>query len=418
MLCALAVLTPASVIAQEAATEKSLDPEVKQQVVSKVTDILTRAAYVPGVDFAKVGEYLETEKEKIDAAKSDEELQSAINSALAKFGMSHVVLTTPRMAEQRRTQQTVGVGITTQPDDEGHLVIIRTAKDASAEKAGIVPGDVVTAVDGKPVNGISGIPGPEGTTVTLTIRRADGKSKDFTLVRKPFSIKRPEELTWVSKDTARLAIYTFDFSYNSENVEKLMTEALRAQNLIIDLRDNGGGAVRNLEHLMGMLLPPDKPIGTFVSRSLVRQYQEATSDPSSDPVKVAAWTEDKIMPSLNRRVPRFKGNVVVLVNRFSGSASEIAAAALREGIGAKVVGSKSAGAVLVSVIVPATNGFMLQYPLMDYISAKGLRLEGNGVTPDVVAEEPKIRLPNTKDEALDKAKTVFTSWKTEASGLR
>lgn len=418
MLCALATLMPATVLAQEASPEKPLDPEIKQQVVSKVTDILTRAAYVPGVDFAKVGEFLESEKEKIDAAKTDEEFQSAINAALSKFGMSHVVLTTPRMAEQRRTQQTVGVGITTQPDDDGNLVIIRTAKDASAEKAGLLPGDVVTAVDGKPVNGISGIPGPEGTTVTLTVRRADGKSKDFPLVRKPFSIKRPEELTWVNKSTARLAIYTFDFSYNSENVEKLMTEALRAENLIIDLRDNGGGAVRNLEHLMGMLLPPDKPIGTFVSRSLVRQYQEATSDTSTDPIKVAAWTEDKIMPSLNRRVPRFKGNVVVLVNRFSGSASEIAAAALREGIGAKVVGSKSAGAVLVSVIVPATNGFMLQYPLMDYISAKGIRLEGNGVLPDVEAEEPKIRLPSAKDEALDKAKSVFASWKTTSSGTR
>lgn len=382
--------------------------DVKDQVVSKITDRIAKSAYVPGVDFTLWPKYLEEVKPKIDAAKDDTEFQRAINEALSKFGTSHIVLTTPQQADQRRTGSTVGVGITTQPtEDLNGLIIVRTVKDAPAERAGLVPGDTITAVDGNKVEGIKGIPGKEGTDVKLTVKHQDGKSEDYVLTRRPFSTVRPEELTWVDKDTAKLTIYTFDFTYDRDNVEKLMTEADKAKNLIIDLRDNGGGAVVNLEHLLGMLIADDKSIGTFVSRKLVTDFVDETKGDPKDLAAMAQWSKDKVKPRGNPRVPVYKGNLVVLVNAFSGSASEIAAAALKDEANATVVGTKSAGAVLVSVIVPVSNGFMLQYPLSDYVTVKGVRLEGTGVVPDVVAEEPKYRLPNTKDDAVAKAVQVF-----------
>jgi carboxyl-terminal processing protease len=395
-------------------SETAIKDETKTEVLERVTNLLTRSAFVPGIEFSKWPSFVEAEKEKIDAAKTEEDFQRAVNSALAKFGASHIVLTTPKMAEARRTNQTVGVGITTQPVDEG-LIIVRTVHDAPADKAGLRPGDVITSVDGKPVEGIKGIPGPEGTEVTLTVKRGDEKPKDYAIKRQKFSTIRPEELTWIDKDTAKLSVYTFDFSYDQDRVEGLMKDAQRARNLIVDLRDNGGGAVVNLEHLLGMLLPPDKPIGTFISKSLVRRYSAETGEDGKDLAKVAEWSDQKIKPRLNRRVPRFKGNLVVLVNRWSGSASEIAAAALRDNANAKVVGTKSAGAVLVSVIVPASNGFMLQYPLSDYVTVSGLRLEGNGVVPDIEVEDPKLRLPDAKDEVVAKAVQVFMA-KSKSNG--
>lgn len=384
------------------AQESPIKEETKAEVLARVDSLVTKSAFVPGIDFSKWTSLIEAEKEKLDAAKSDEEFQRVVNGALAKFGMSHIVLTTPKAAEIRRTGQTVGVGITTQPTDEG-LTIVRTVKGAPADLAGLRPGDVITLVDGKTVEGIKGIPGPEGTLVTLTIKRGEEKPKDYSIKREKFSTVRPEELNWIDKDTARLSIYTFDFTYDRDRVESLMKDAQKARNLILDLRDNGGGAVVNLEHLLGMLCPPDKPIGTFISKSLVRRYTEETGEDGKDLAKVAAWSDQKIKPRLNRRVPRYKGNLAVLVNRWSGSASEIAAAALRDNAGAKVVGTKSAGAVLVSVIVPASNGFMLQYPLSDYVTVSGLRLEGNGVAPDLEVEDPKLRLPDAKDPVVEKA---------------
>ena len=408
------LLTTAMAVAQ---SEPTIKDETKSEVLERVTRLLTRSAFVPGIDFSKWPSFVEADKEKIDAAKTDDDFQRAVNGALYKFGASHIVLSTPKAAETRRTGQSVGVGITTQQSEEG-LIVVRTVKDAPADKAGLRPGDVIVSVDGQPVEGIKGIPGAEGTTVVLTVKRGTDAPKDYSVKRAKFSTVRPEELTWLDKDTAKLNVYTFDFTYDAERVEKYMKEANRARNLILDLRDNGGGAVVNLEHLLGMLLPPDKPIGTFISKSLVNRYRLETGEDATDLAKVAEFSDSKITPRLNKRVPRYKGNLVVLVNRWSGSASEIAAAALRDVAGAQVVGTKSAGAVLVSVIVDASNGFRLQYPLSDYVTIKGQRLEGSGVAPDIEVADPKLRLPDTKDEVVEKAREQLAKAKSREIGSR
>jgi carboxyl-terminal processing protease len=377
-------------------------PAKKAQILDRISTILTKAAYVPGVDFAKWPTFLEENREAIDKANDDSEFQRAVNKALFEFGTSHIVMTTPKQSQQRMTNSTVGIGISSQQTEEG-LLIVRTVKGAAAESAGIVAGDIITAVDGQKVEGIRGIPGEEGTNVTVTVKRADGTVKDFVLTRKKFSTVRPEELIWDSPDTARLVVYTFDYSYSRKNVEALMTQAKGAKNLILDLRDNGGGAVVNLEHLLGLFMNPDQPIGTFISKEMVDDYIASTHGDSKDLAAIARWSTDKIRPDRNRRMAPYHGNVMVFVNGLSGSASEIAAAALQENVGAKIIGTKSAGAVLVSVIVDATNGFMLQYPLSDYITLRGKRLEGNGVTPDVLAEDPVVRLQTSKDACVEAA---------------
>ncbi|AIE83609.1 S41 family peptidase [Fimbriimonas ginsengisoli] len=401
---ALALLFVASASAQTVDNK----PEVKAQVIEKITGIIEKYAYVPGVDFAKWPQLLAEAKPKIDAAKDDTEFQRAVNEALAKFGTSHIVLATPKQSEVRRTGSTVGVGISTQLTDNGELLIVRTVPDAPAERAGLVPGDTITEADGKKVEGsIAGIIGKEGTDVVLTVRHADDKVEKYVLTRRPFSTVRPEELTWIDKDTAKISIYTFDFSYDRENVEDLMNKAHKAKNLILDLRDNGGGAVINLQHMLGMLIPDAKPFGTFVGRSLVDRYVKEAKGKPDDLAGMAKWSDRKVKPFPNANVPVYKGNLAVLVNGFSGSAAEIAAAALRDEANATIVGTKSAGAVLVSMIVNASNGFMIQYPLSDYITAKGLRLEGTGVVPDVEAKDPRFHLPNAKDEVVDKAVALF-----------
>ena len=88
---------------------------------------------------------------------------------------------------------------------------------------------------------------------------------------------------------------------------------------------------------------------------------------------------------------RFKGKVALLVNRGSASASEIAAAALQESKRAVVIGRKTAGAVLTSQFVSVGDGYSMQIPVGDYKTAKGVRLEGTGVTPEVEVLSPSSR---------------------------
>jgi carboxyl-terminal processing protease len=397
------VLALLSIAAFAGAQSAEVTPEVKRDVLDKVTYQLTKHAFVPGIDFSKWPSFLDENKDKIDSAKTEEEFQRAVNTTLMKFGASHIVMTTPKQAETRRTGSTVGIGVSSQTTEEG-LLIIRVVKGAPAETAGIVPGDIILQVDGKQVDGIKGIPGEEGTSVRLLVKKADGTSKEVKITRKKFSTVRKEELTWLDPETAKLAVYTFDLSYDRQNVETLMSQAKKSKNIILDLRDNGGGAVVNLEHLLGLFMNPEQAIGTFISRRTVNEYVAETSGKETDLEAIALWSsKNKVRPERNKSMQPYKGNVIVLINGNSGSASEIAAAALQENIGAKVVGTKSAGAVLVSVIVPAAQGYMIQYPLSDYVTIRGRRLEGNGVIPDVEAQDVAIRLPNAKDIALEAA---------------
>lgn len=395
----------AALVAAAPAQTVDKSPTAKAEVVAKMNEIIARSAFVPNVDFAKWPKMLEAQNAKIEAAKTDEEFARAINGALREFGFSHIVLATPKAAKTRTSGKIVGIGITSQQTDDG-IVVVRVVPKAPAAEAGLVSGDMIVEVDGKKPEGISGIAGEAGTKLVLKVKHTNGKTQDFRLTRREFSTVRPEELTWPTPDTAKLTVYTFDRSYSGDRVEELMKEAGRAKNLILDLRDNGGGAVLNLQHLGGLLMPTDKALGIVVDKGTIRRFTRETEQEPKDLVKVALKSGRKMMPFKNDIAP-YMGNVSVLVNGGSGSASEILAAALQEQVGAKVIGAKSAGAVLVSVIVPVSNGFMLQYPLSDFVTPNGRRLEGAGVIPDFAVEEPRLRLPNAPDKAVEASLALF-----------
>lgn len=405
ILCACFVFAFAMLGTMAVAQTVDNKPEVKQEILDRVTRLLTQNAYVPSIDFSQWPAFLESEKPKLAKAANDEEFSRGVNEALDKFGASHIVLITPRATEIRRSGSTVGIGVTSQTTPEG-LLIIRAVPGAPAAVAGLGPGDIILEVDGKKVEGIKGIPGPEGMEVHLKVKKVDGKILELGIIREKFSTLRPEELSWVNRDTARLSVYTFDMSYDADRVETLFKEASKAKNIILDLRDNLGGAVVNMEHLLSFFIPDQKPIGTFVNRKLVDKFVSETGGKPTDLAAIGAWSTTKVTPSRSYGKV-FTGNLVVLVNGYSGSAAEIAAAALRDTVGAEVIGSKSAGAVLVSIIVPAADGFMLQYPLSDYVTIKGLRLEGNGVKPDIEAKDALYRLPTSPDVPVQKAIEYF-----------
>lgn len=378
------------------------DPNAKADVISRVTDIISQQAFVPGIDFTKLPDFLAQEKPKLDKASNDEEFARDVNEALDRFGASHIVLWTPRTAEARSTGSSVGIGISARTSPDG-LMIMRVIPDTPAADAGLVAGDLITMVDGKKAMGAFGIAGPEHSTVKLTVKKVDGQVTDYTLERRRYSTVHAPDFTWLDRDTAKISLYTFDNTYDRSLLESYMAKCALAKNLIIDLRDNGGGVVSNLQHFLSFLIPSKDPLGTFVSRITLNRYTEATHDTSTkDLAKIAEYSPVKLTSAFYTG-EMFKGHVVVLINRGSGSAAEIAAAALRDTIGAEIVGTRSAGAVLISRLVPAADGFMIQYPMSDYVTIKGKRLEGNGVEPDIEAHDPRFRLPGEKDDSMDKA---------------
>jgi carboxyl-terminal processing protease len=375
--------------------------DVKERVLEKMNKIITTYAYVPGVDFSKWPQMIGAEKDALDKADTQEAFQDAVNKALSTFGLTHISMQTPDQSKARLEGATVGLGVSIHRQEDG-LLVIRVVPKSAAEEAKLKPGDLLTEADGKPVHDPIDLQGKEGQAVVLTVKGPDSKVRTVKVTRRKFSTIRPEQLEWVGKDTAIIHVYTFDLSYDADRVESLMKQAAKAKNLIVDLRDNPGGVVMNVQHFLGLLLPPSTPIGTFINKRLVDRYIKEEHGNPDDLKAIGAWSDSKVRSSMSD-LPVYKGHVAVAVNGFSGSGAEIAAAALKENLAAPVIGTKSAGAVLVALMVPLPEGYTLLYPITDYVTGKGLRLEGNGVTPDVVAEDPKIPLPGTKDEVIDKA---------------
>lgn len=372
--------------------------EQKADILKAVEDTITQRAFVPGVDFTKWKGFLELHRSAIDAAADIPTFATEVNRALREFGASHIRLQTPRAAQSRNRTTATGVGISSRPVEEG-LRVVSVAETGPAKAAGIAPGDIILEVNGKKPTDPEELTSEEGKEIAIKVRSASGEVRDVVLKATSYSTVRKETLTWIDDETAVLRVFTFSAGYGRENIESLMKEAAKAKYLILDLRGNGGGSTNNLNHLVSLLLPPDTVIGTFVSRRMADRFTTVTGKPGINPIEIAQWSTQKFKTQ-KRSVEPFAGKVAVLINRGTGSASEITAMALREQKGAILVGQSSAGAVLASVFGRLPHGFQIQYPVSDYVSAKGARLEKAPLVPDVVVEE---RAANGKDPVLEKA---------------
>ena len=172
----------------------------------------------------------------------------------------------------------------------------------------------------------------------------------------------------------------------------------------MDLRSNGGGAVNNLNHLLSLLLPEGTPYGVFVTKRVAENYTSANPTAAMTPEAMAEWAPAKTKTRKLKTAP-FAGKMAVLLNRGSASASEICAAALKETVDAKMIGTRSAGAVLSSVFRKLVEGFSIQYPVSDYVTIKGVRLEANPIKPDV--EVTAVKKENEPDPVIAKAVEIL-----------
>lgn len=389
-LAALLVLVPA-LRAQTApppaagpVNPDAMTAEAKEKVLKGLEDVIENKAFVPNVDFKKWPDYVAKHKADLDKAETDTAFARELNRTLTEFGISHIRLRAPKAAQARVTTTTTSFGLRVKKDEAG-LTVESVTPEGAAASAGISIGDKIVKIDGAPATDPAALRPETGKSLPVTVAGKDGKERVVTLEAKTVSTLRPNTLTWFGDDAAVLRIPTFTQGYIREDIEKLLREAAKAKYLTIDLRNNGGGAVRNLDHLLGMLIPTGTEYGVHVRRSVVDAYMKETNTKTVDTIAVAKWDKTKQV-ARKGLVDVFKGKIAVLINRGSASASEIVAAALHDTVGAQLVGSPSRGAVLASVYAKLEGGFELQYPVSDYVTIKGVRLEANPLQPDVTVD--------------------------------
>jgi carboxyl-terminal processing protease len=389
----LAIIANVLLILAPAAAEP-LSEQMREKLIYQASRIIQQRAYVTGVDFAAWPAHLDAHREALNQAADERAFVAEFNKALAAFGVSHISLVPPRAAERRRTNEQVGIGVSLVPHDDG-LRITRVFAGSPAAEAKLDADEIITAINGNSPPDRAELAGDEGSKVALTLRDVQGTTRDVELTRRKFSVRRPETLTPLADDAAVLILPTFATGYSRETIESLFRAAAPLRFLIVDVRGNGGGETKNLSHFLGCLLPKDTAIGVSVSRMLANRHAERTGEQTADAVRIAA-ASDRKWTIREAPVEMFKGEIGVLIDSGSGSAAEIAAAALRDFRDATLAGTPTAGKVLVSAYISITDGWEIKVPMSDYVTAKGVRLEGTPI-------EPSLRLPSPRRNAEDTA---------------
>jgi carboxyl-terminal processing protease len=289
-----------------------------------------------------------------------------------------------RAVEEESKGEYSGIGAGLEKQD-GALVITAVFDGSPAKAAGLGPGDVVLAVDGKSTEGediaasVARIKGKAGTEVKLTVRKkGETKLQDVTVVRKTIPIPMTEArmLEAGGDDVGYVQLYKFDGGAGDavrREIDRL--EEKGADWIVFDLRYNPGGFIADAVDVAGAFQR-----GEVVSTKGLHSPEEvyrSTATPATG------------LP------------LIVLTNRYSASASEIVTGALSDRGRATIIGETTFGKGVVQTILPLGNGASLKLTIANYFTPNGTNIDKKGIAPDVKApDDPKTKRDETLDRAL------------------
>lgn len=263
-----------------------------------------------------------------------------------------------------------GIGAEIQ-ERNGNIVVVSPIKNSPAEKAGILPEDIILTVDGESIQGMSAseavllIRGEKGTPVELTIQRGDSEEViEVKIIRDDIPIETVYGEMGDDK-IAHLQITSFSEQTYDELVKFLEDfDAKGMESIILDVRQNPGGFLESAIDIANLFLEDGKPIVQVQSRE-------------GQPEVVVAQGGKK-----------YDQPIVVLIDNGSASASEILAGALSESAGAQIVGLNSFGKGTVQTVSNLPDGANLKYTTGKWLTPDGNWINEKGIKPDVKVDYP------------------------------
>lgn len=321
----------------------------------------------------------------------DADLEEATDKALSAFvdGLGDrwsYYLPAQRHQEtiERRANSYVGIGVTVDSvSREEGLLVQSVTRDGPADKAGVLAGDVITAVDGVSIAGegretaSDRIRGEEGTKVALSLLGEDGASRDVTCTRATLHNASAQGRLLDNKvGYVQLSnFYSGSADSFQAEVDALLEQG--AESLLIDLRGDPGGYVSELEQILDYLLP-EGPVFTHKPRWWFK----------------SVYVSDENCVDLP---------MAVLVNQHSYSAAELLAAQLRESVDAPIVGERTSGKGYSQLTFPLANGGGAGLSTAAYCTGSGHSLIGEGIVPDVELSLPEGAALGGEDDVQLKA---------------
>lgn len=376
------------------------DEQLEKGVVKEVGKLVRAAgASVDGLHKLDKNKNVLTQILNLYGNKINKELltYSAIEGMLYGLGDPYSILMTPKeygsLKEQVQTQGFGGIGvyIEADKDDSNQVTVFEPMEGAPAYQAGIEAGDKILAINGTTTKGLAldvatkMIRGPVGSKVVLKIKRP-GTAKPFnvSVIRANIHV-----VSCTSKMYGKVG-YIRMRQFGAETAQELASELAKvkaqgATSLILDLRNNGGGFVQAAVGVGSQFIRRGGLIVYTLDRSGNRSNLNSEGDGKVD------------MP------------MIVMINRFSASASEITAGAMRDHKLAKLLGERSFGKGSVQQIFPFDDGSAMKMTVARFYSPSGHVIDHNGLVPDITIKmEPRFVGKKDKDTQLQKALQVLS----------
>lgn len=354
-------------------------PEVKPEVkpadstASKKTDE-SEASKVPLEEIRRyVSVFNAVKYAYVEPVEDRKLMQSAIRGLLLDLDphSAYLVRSDAEAFDEDTSGAYDGIGVEVQQQPDGTILVIAPIDDTPAARAGVKPGDIIIAIDGRTLtpeqidnNPLRGEP---GSKTTLTVQREGAKKPlDITVQRETIRISSVRSrMLEPGYAYLRISAFQADTATDFEQqIDKLQTQAGAGKSLrglVLDLRSNPGGLLTSAVQIADDLLEK----GGIVSTRGRNPVADATFN---------ATPGDRM-----RGAP-----LVVLVDAGSASASEVLAAALRDNKRAQVVGSRTFGKGSVQTLLPLDNGDAVKLTTARYYTPSGKSIQARGIDPDVV----------------------------------
>jgi C-terminal peptidase prc len=330
-------------------------------------------------------------KPKIVAAANDAAVYALISEMITKLGDRHSGFSDPASVAEDDAMQNgelvlSGIGVLSQ-ELTGTVRIVYVIPGGPADKAGLRAFDIIRAVDGIPLTRNADAPrlirGPPKTSVTLTIESPGKAPRDVTIVRDTVTFSfHATAKRWPGTNVAYLDMPTFNvFGISSEAADALKDLAASGplDGVIIDLRQNGGGLLSELNATLGLFID-----GGSAGFDITRNGRNEHRIPRG-----------QVLSALKGKP------VVVLTSGGSESASERFAAVMQDYKRATILGTTTAGNTETVYPHDMPYGSRLMLAQATYLRTDGkTSIEDKGVVPDVVLDVRWYEFPPDQDPQI------------------